>query len=100
MNGSLTGLGDLLAGTLTGAVGILALALSLLRYKRADSLLAAFGAFALLYGLRLFFDSELTTAMGVSALTAAWVTTTITYLINQPEVVIDGIKEMLAEVSR
>jgi hypothetical protein len=84
MNGPLVGLSDLLAGTLTGAVGILALLLCLLRYKRADPLLAAFGVFALLYGFRLVFDSALLPAMGVSTLTSHWVTNTITYLINVP----------------
>lgn len=84
MNGPLPGLGHLLAGTLIAAVGILALLLSLLRRKRADPLLAVFGAFTLLYGIRLFFASELTSAVGVSELTAAWVTSTITYLINIP----------------
>jgi len=81
---SLTGLGDLLAGSLLGAIGLLAMVLSLFRRKGADLLLASFGAFSLLYGVRLFFGSQLSSALGVSPLATAWITTLITYLIQIP----------------
>jgi len=71
-------------GSLLGALGMLALALSLFRFRRVDPLLAAFGAFALLYGVRLFFDSELIPALGIDGLTTAWVVDTITYVIGVP----------------
>jgi sigma-B regulation protein RsbU (phosphoserine phosphatase) len=71
-------------GSLLGALGLLALALSLVRYRRLDPLLAAFGAFALLYGARQFAVSELMPRLGVDGLTVAWIVTTITYVINVP----------------
>ena len=84
MDPSLTGLGDLLIGSLLGAVGLLAIALSLFRHKGADTLLASFGAFSLLYGIRLFVSSELMPALGVSRLTAGWITALISYVIQIP----------------
>ena len=84
MDPSLTGLGDLLIGSLLGAVGLLAIALSLFRHKGADTLLASFGAFSLLYGIRLFVSSELMPALGISRLTAGWITALISYVIQIP----------------
>lgn len=48
------------------------------------ALLAAFGSFTLLYGIRLIFSSELTRSLGIHPSHAAWVTNTITYVINIP----------------
>ena len=84
MDASLSGLGDLLTGSLLGAVGLLALVLSLFRQRGTDALLASFGAFSLLYGVRLFFSSELVPALGLSRLTASWINSLITYLIQVP----------------
>jgi len=67
---SLTGLGDLLTGTLITAAGLLALAISLYRRQGIDPLLASFGAFALLFGVRQFFHSEMISMLGVSVRTA------------------------------
>lgn len=80
----MTGLGDFLVGSLLAALGGLALALSLLRHRRVDPLLASFGAFALLYGVRQFFESDLIAALGVTELAAAWVVNLVTYLIQIP----------------
>ena len=84
MDASLNGLGDLLTGSLLGAVGLLAIILSLFRRKGADPLLASFGAFSLLYGIRLLFSIELAPVLGISRLTATWITSLITYLIQIP----------------
>ena len=80
----MAGLGDIVTGTLIGAAGLLALAIS--RYRRSgnDPLLASFGAFALLFGIRQVFSSELIPALGVSGLTAGWITSLITYVILIP----------------
>jgi sigma-B regulation protein RsbU (phosphoserine phosphatase) len=84
MDPSLIGLGDLLTGTLIAAAGLLALAISLFRRQGIDPLLASFGAFALLFGVRQFFHSEMTSTLGVSVRTAGWITSLITYVILMP----------------
>jgi hypothetical protein len=68
---SLAGLGTLIGGSLLAFLGTVALLVSLYRRRGIDAALASFGAFALLYGIRLFFSTELVAALGVSRLTAA-----------------------------
>ncbi len=46
-------------GSIISIVGVLALVLSLLRKKRRDLSLAAFGAFSLLYGMRMLIDIQI-----------------------------------------
>ncbi|MEP7009979.1 MAG: hypothetical protein ABJC13_06630 [Acidobacteriota bacterium] len=76
---------SLLVGCLVAAVGGLALVLSFFRRHRiADPLLASFGGFTLLYGVRLFFQSPLLPGFGVSELASDWVISLTTYLINVP----------------
>ena len=84
MDPSITGLGDLLIGTLLGAVGLLALAVSLFRRQRIDPLLASFGVFVLLFGVRQFLSSELVPALGISDSTINWISSLITYVILIP----------------
>ncbi|HEV7672436.1 MAG TPA: SpoIIE family protein phosphatase [Thermoanaerobaculia bacterium] len=78
-------MGSLLVGCLLAAVGLLALVLSLFRRHRfADPVLASFGGFTLLYGVRLFFQSPLLPAFGVSEPISEWVDSLVTYVINIP----------------
>jgi sigma-B regulation protein RsbU (phosphoserine phosphatase) len=84
MEPSLVGLGPLLGGSLLAFLGVVALVVSLYRRHGIDAALASFGAFSLLYGVRLIFMSELMPALGVSQMTVYWVINTITYLIQIP----------------
>lgn len=84
MTSSLSGLDDLVIGSLVAIVGLVALLLLVARSHRVDPLLAGFGVFALLYGVRLFFSTPLVAGLGVTAGGARWVVDTITYLINVP----------------
>ena len=77
-------MGNLVGGSLLASLGAVALLVSLYRRRRIDAALASFGTFALLYGARLFFMSELMPALGVSRLTVYWITNTIGYLIQIP----------------
>jgi sigma-B regulation protein RsbU (phosphoserine phosphatase) len=82
---SSAGLPSLLVGSLLAAVGLLALLLSLFRRHRiADPLLASFGGFTLLYGVRLFFQSPLLPGFGVGEPVSEWVDSLVTYVINVP----------------
>ena len=73
MDPALEGLGDVLLGSLLAVVGLAALTISPYRRKGADPLLASFGFFSLLYGVRLVVSNPMTAALGVSSLTAAWI---------------------------
>ena len=84
MDPALEGLGDVLIGFLLVTIGLLAIALSLYRRRAADELLASFGAFSFLYGIRLALDSPLAQTLGVSTETADWLTSFITYVILVP----------------
>lgn len=82
MNPSPLGIGQLMMGGLIATLGLLALVISLLGRRRVDPLLASFGALTLLWGVRLFFGTPAVGSFGVSRLTASWVDSTITYVIN------------------
>lgn len=84
MDPSLTGLGDVLAGSLLGVIGLVSVALSLYRRKGADPLLASFGVFTGLYGIRLIFANPMSSALGISAGTSVWVNQLVTYTILVP----------------
>lgn len=84
MDPSLTGLGDVITGSLLGIIGLAALALSLVRRQGTDPLLASFGAFATLYGVRLIFSNPLTPALGASRTTSVWISHLVTYVILVP----------------
>ncbi len=84
MDPSPLSIGHLILGSLIGWLGLLALVVSLFGRRRVDLLLASFGAFTLLWGVRLFFSTPLIGVFGVSRLAAAWVVSTISYLINIP----------------
>ncbi len=82
---SSAGLPSLLVGCLVAAVGLLALVLSFFRRHRiADPLLASFGGFTLLYGVRLFFSSPLLPGFGIGDPVSEWVDSLVTYVINIP----------------
>ena len=74
----------MLVATLLVTIGSLSLLLSLLGKRRPDPLLAAFGVFAMLWGIRQFSRSELLDQLGVDALTADWIENLVTYVINVP----------------
>jgi len=78
------GLFDLILGCAVGTVGLLALLVSLLRGRRVDPLLASFGCFALLYGIREVLDTGIVATHGLSALQLGWATTLITYVVPIP----------------
>jgi sigma-B regulation protein RsbU (phosphoserine phosphatase) len=80
----LEGLFDLILGSALGTIGLLALLVSLLRGRRVDPLLASFGCFALLYGIREVLDTGIVAAHGLSALQLGWATTLITYIVPIP----------------
>jgi sigma-B regulation protein RsbU (phosphoserine phosphatase) len=84
VNPSPLGIGQLMMGGLIATLGLLALVISLLGRRRVDPLLASFGALTLLWGVRLFFGTPAVGSFGVSRLTASWVDSTITYVINIP----------------
>ena len=84
MDPSPLGIGQLILGSLIATLGLLALVISLLGRRRVDPMLASFGALTLLWGVRLFFGTPAVGAFGVSRLTASWVDSTITYVINIP----------------
>lgn len=84
MDPALEGLGDVLLGSLLAVLGLATLTISLYRRKGVDPLLASFGIFALLYGVRLVVGNPMTAALGVSSLTAAWIRSLTTYLILAP----------------
>jgi len=84
MDPSLTGLGDVLIGSLLGIIGLAAMVLSLVRRPGTDPLLASFGAFATLYGVRLIFSNPLTPALGASQTTSVWIHNLVTYVILVP----------------
>nr|MCU0305814.1 serine/threonine-protein phosphatase [Thermoanaerobaculales bacterium] len=81
---ALSGLEDVLTGSLLAAVGLAAVVLSMVRRRGADLLLLSFGLFTLLYGARLFVGSALAPAIGVTGQASAWITSLITYLILVP----------------
>lgn len=84
MDQSLTGIGDLLVGSLLIGAGFLGVALSLRRPSRVDLLLASFGAFTLLFGFRQLFSSDLMSHFGVSADATAWVISLSIYGVKIP----------------
>lgn len=84
MDSALAGLDDVLIGSLLGALGLAAIVLSLVRRRGADPLLASFGFFAALYGIRLIFNNPMTPALGVSRATSAWINNLVTYIILVP----------------
>ncbi len=84
MDASPPDIGQLILGSLIGTLGLLALVISISRHRYADPLLASFGAFTLLWGVRFCFSTPLVSALGVSRLGAYWAAATITYLINVP----------------
>lgn len=84
MGSTAADLAPLLVGNLLAAVGLLALVLSLFRHRIADPLLASFGAFTLLYGVRLFVSSPILSGLGVGDRTVDWIVSLATYVINVP----------------
>lgn len=84
VDSSLTGIGSVLTGFLLAAVGLVGVALSLIRRRGVDPLLMSFGLFSLLYGLRLFVDNPLAPNLMLSSELTRWVASFITYLISIP----------------
>jgi sigma-B regulation protein RsbU (phosphoserine phosphatase) len=66
------------------AAGVAASAGHFMRPDRRQRLLLWFGLFALIYGVRMFFKQPLVSALGVDRTPAAWVESTLNYLILIP----------------
>lgn len=84
MDPSLTGLGDVVIGCLLAALGVASIALSLFRRQGTNTLLASFGAFVALYGIRLILNNPLAPALGFSRFTGVWISQIVTYSILVP----------------
>jgi sigma-B regulation protein RsbU (phosphoserine phosphatase) len=66
------------------AAGLAAIAGYSLRPDRRQRLLLWFGLFALIYGVRMFFKQPLVSSLGVDHTPAAWVESTLNYIILIP----------------
>jgi sigma-B regulation protein RsbU (phosphoserine phosphatase) len=72
---------DILLGIVLIVIGAIAIGASLIRRRGDVLIMRSFGAFTLLYGVRLIADSSLPYAFGITERVVVWTTAFITYVI-------------------